>query len=722
MPSRAGARSAGTSSHLSTRKNVSKKVATQEMNDDKWHTENSKGSVLERKHRNKRKHSLIAQEEKKNYDKLCYWKYQVQEEQENTPSNHAIVTAVQKITDSLTEEVKTYYDISYISRSCVTKTVQRVPENFLSSKVPIPLPYSVGDEVLTRTLKTCWRNPKNGESSAIKPSYFSNGKARAYNRNALWCCIDGYKDEPPLGWNVNLVPNAESMYYQIPRNRFRKFMVDLTSHVAFESTILILILLNTVALAMIDMNPRYVDPQTYNVYTTEAEGCCPLDLSGNNPPPPNTTCLSCPAVNMVAGHVELFFTIAFTIEMCLKILAMGFVLGPGTYLSNAWNILDFIVVVTGLLDATNLVTTGVGFLRLFRLLRPLRTFSAIPPMKNMISTIINAMGALVYVMTLLIFVILLFGIIMSELFSGALNSRCRLNNLPLQIPRVDLATASLMGWNSTAPYNCMDAQLLPHIYQYSNCSADATELFWHRLWSPNGLVIKFYDNVDAWYYTHQALVANSTSPPSYNDNMLNGYVNYAIQYMDLITTPGAWGNAYNLPNSGLCSDSKNITIPTTFEQCVAVCYDIGLRPEFTCTSPDGTWCQYLVETTNGSIADYSNCDGKCDEFQTRSWDKYNPGDSMCGYCPRAKGTTETDPIDKQFPNNWDSIEHMEQSPWKSPSNTGLGPFSVNPDHSCFWMMDEEDARYCTPQAAGGFHQCYPQQYCGSNYDMQGQPR
>ena len=37
----------------------------------------------------------------------------------------------------------------------------------------------------------------------------------------------------------------------------------------------------------------------------------------------------------------------FTVEMCTKIVAMGFVLHPDSYLRNAWNIMDFIVVVTG---------------------------------------------------------------------------------------------------------------------------------------------------------------------------------------------------------------------------------------------------------------------------------------------------------------------------------------------------------------------------------------
>jgi len=39
--------------------------------------------------------------------------------------------------------------------------------------------------------------------------------------------------------------------------------------------------------------------------------------------------------------------IIFAIEMCMKILADGFILHQGSYLRNPWNIMDFIVVVSG---------------------------------------------------------------------------------------------------------------------------------------------------------------------------------------------------------------------------------------------------------------------------------------------------------------------------------------------------------------------------------------
>ncbi|KAA0194096.1 hypothetical protein HAZT_HAZT008028 [Hyalella azteca] len=44
---------------------------------------------------------------------------------------------------------------------------------------------------------------------------------------------------------------------------------------------------------------------------------------------------------------EPYFLFIFCIESSLKILALGFVLHPNSYLRNIWNIMDFVVVVTG---------------------------------------------------------------------------------------------------------------------------------------------------------------------------------------------------------------------------------------------------------------------------------------------------------------------------------------------------------------------------------------
>jgi hypothetical protein len=46
------------------------------------------------------------------------------------------------------------------------------------------------------------------------------------------------------------------------------------------------------------------------------------------------------------GTLESIFLALYSVEMVLKILGMGFVLGADTYLRDSWNILDFIIVTT----------------------------------------------------------------------------------------------------------------------------------------------------------------------------------------------------------------------------------------------------------------------------------------------------------------------------------------------------------------------------------------
>lgn len=60
--------------------------------------------------------------------------------------------------------------------------------------------------------------------------------------------------------------------------------------------------------------------------------------------------------------------------MVLKILGCGFVFNKGAYLRDTWNILDFVIVMTGylqlLFQGGSLNLSG---LRSFRVLRPLRS-------------------------------------------------------------------------------------------------------------------------------------------------------------------------------------------------------------------------------------------------------------------------------------------------------------------------------------------------------------
>lgn len=53
------------------------------------------------------------------------------------------------------------------------------------------------------------------------------------------------------------------------------------------------------------------------------------------------------ATNSSLESVEYIFMFIFTSECVMKIFALGFVMHPGSYLRNGWNLLDFFIVVIG---------------------------------------------------------------------------------------------------------------------------------------------------------------------------------------------------------------------------------------------------------------------------------------------------------------------------------------------------------------------------------------
>ena len=107
---------------------------------------------------------------------------------------------------------------------------------------------------------------------------------------------------------------------------------------------------------------------------------------------------------------ELVFLVLFTLEMLLKVLAMGFCLKPHSYLRDPWNILDFIVVCVGWIGIFDL-GENISAIRTIRILRPLRTINSIPNMKVLVNSILNSIPMLVDIFIMFLFLLLVFGIV-----------------------------------------------------------------------------------------------------------------------------------------------------------------------------------------------------------------------------------------------------------------------------------------------------------------------
>ncbi|XP_039297954.1 muscle calcium channel subunit alpha-1-like [Nilaparvata lugens] len=112
----------------------------------------------------------------------------------------------------------------------------------------------------------------------------------------------------------------------------------------------------------------------------------------------------------------------------MKIIAYGLIAHPGAYLRNGWNLLDFTIVVIGMISTalSNLMKEGfdVKALRAFRVLRPLRLVSGVPSLQVVLNSILRAMVPLLHIALLVLFVIIIYAIIGLELFSGKLHKTC----------------------------------------------------------------------------------------------------------------------------------------------------------------------------------------------------------------------------------------------------------------------------------------------------------
>lgn len=110
--------------------------------------------------------------------------------------------------------------------------------------------------------------------------------------------------------------------------------------------------------------------------------------------------------------------------MSIKILALGFLFNKGSYLRDPWNILDFFIVVTSLLPYVMTMSFNVSALRAIRVLRPLKTITKVKALKMIVKTLFLSFSLVMNSFYILFFVIIIFGIAGTQLFSGTLKSRC----------------------------------------------------------------------------------------------------------------------------------------------------------------------------------------------------------------------------------------------------------------------------------------------------------
>lgn len=127
--------------------------------------------------------------------------------------------------------------------------------------------------------------------------------------------------------------------------------------------------------------------------------------------------------NIFVESLDPVFSYIFLCECVCKIIAQGWLFGTNAYLTDAWNWLDFIVVITSLLNEIPSMR-GVSGLRTFRLFRPLRSLTTMPSMRVLIGTLMESVAQLAGIMGLTIFFFLIFSILGVSLLNGSSHYRC----------------------------------------------------------------------------------------------------------------------------------------------------------------------------------------------------------------------------------------------------------------------------------------------------------
>uniref|UniRef100_A0A8B9VY68 Voltage-dependent L-type calcium channel subunit alpha n=1 Tax=Anas zonorhyncha TaxID=75864 RepID=A0A8B9VY68_9AVES len=203
---------------------------------------------------------------------------------------------------------------------------------------------------------------------------------------------------------VEYALKARPLRRYIPKNQYQYKVWYVVNSTYFEYLMFVLILLNTICLAM----------QHYG-----------------------QSCMFKEAMNIL----NMLFTGLFTVEMVLKLIAFKPKVGAlGGYFSDPWNVFDFLIVIGSIIDVilseTNTDDSGgvensrisITFFRLFRVMRLVKLLSRGEGIRTLLWTFIKSFQALPYVALLIVMLFFIYAVIGMQVFGKiALNDTTEIN-------------------------------------------------------------------------------------------------------------------------------------------------------------------------------------------------------------------------------------------------------------------------------------------------------
>ncbi|XP_031338391.1 voltage-dependent calcium channel type A subunit alpha-1 isoform X5 [Photinus pyralis] len=137
--------------------------------------------------------------------------------------------------------------------------------------------------------------------------------------------------------------------------------------------------------------------------------------------------------NTYLDKLDYAFTGVFAIEMLLKIIDLGIILHPGSYLREFWNVMDAIVVICALVSMgfdlmetegskTSHNLSTIKSLRVLRVLRPLKTIKRVPKLKAVFDCLVNSLKNVINILIVYLLFQFIFAVIAVQLFNGKFRS------------------------------------------------------------------------------------------------------------------------------------------------------------------------------------------------------------------------------------------------------------------------------------------------------------
>jgi hemin uptake protein HemP len=129
---------------------------------------------------------------------------------------------------------------------------------------------------------------------------------------------------------------------------------------------------------------------------------------------------------------DIIFQVIFTVELLLKMVALGVVMHKHSFFRSAQNIIDFVIVITGFIVFivnTDDEVIAVRLVRLVRSMRVLGYLARVPLLRSIVIALKNSIPKLRDVMLLMSFVIIGMAVLGLQVFVGTFHQKCYLDVL-----------------------------------------------------------------------------------------------------------------------------------------------------------------------------------------------------------------------------------------------------------------------------------------------------